>query len=179
MLADMMDETTRCAFFVVRKKRCCRMLVKPGNRYCGEHACDEQPDRADTLPGRIPCPNDPKHSCDAARLERHLEKCPSRPEPLAPFVSPGYNGAVEAAGSPLSIRDVGDDVLLDLISRVNKLSSDSLDDFPLEDILTHDLIEQDMSKNQSFYGPEVYKHLIQNASLLGHLRDNGILKVWK
>lgn len=27
----------QCQFFVVRKKRLCRMTVKPGRQYCGEH----------------------------------------------------------------------------------------------------------------------------------------------
>jgi hypothetical protein len=32
----------RCAFFVQRKKRNCRMMVKPGKRFCGEHAFHEE-----------------------------------------------------------------------------------------------------------------------------------------
>jgi len=28
----------RCAHFVQRKKRTCRMMIKPGKKYCGEHA---------------------------------------------------------------------------------------------------------------------------------------------
>lgn len=27
----------QCKFFVMRKKRLCRMTVKPGRQYCGEH----------------------------------------------------------------------------------------------------------------------------------------------
>lgn len=27
----------QCQYFVVRKKRLCRMTVKPGRQYCGEH----------------------------------------------------------------------------------------------------------------------------------------------
>ena len=35
------DENDRCSFFVHRKKRTCRMMVKPGKRFCGEHATQE------------------------------------------------------------------------------------------------------------------------------------------
>ena len=35
------DEKDRCSFFVHRKKRTCRMMVKPGKRFCGEHATQE------------------------------------------------------------------------------------------------------------------------------------------
>jgi hypothetical protein len=31
-------DADRCTFFVLRKKRSCRMMVKPGKRFCGEHA---------------------------------------------------------------------------------------------------------------------------------------------
>lgn len=27
----------QCQYFVVRKKRLCRMTVRPGRQYCGEH----------------------------------------------------------------------------------------------------------------------------------------------
>ena len=30
-------EPGRCGFYVQRKKRYCRMVVKPGAQYCGEH----------------------------------------------------------------------------------------------------------------------------------------------
>ena len=39
-LAD--SESTRCAFYVYRKKRSCRMMVKPGKKFCGEHANQEE-----------------------------------------------------------------------------------------------------------------------------------------
>ncbi len=32
------DKNDRCAHFVQRKKRTCRMMIKPGKKYCGEHA---------------------------------------------------------------------------------------------------------------------------------------------
>ena len=30
-------EPGKCGFYVQRKKRFCRMVVKPGAQYCGEH----------------------------------------------------------------------------------------------------------------------------------------------
>lgn len=35
----------QCQYFVVRKKRLCRMTVRPGRNYCGEH--EPQPKTAD------------------------------------------------------------------------------------------------------------------------------------
>ena len=38
-------KSTTCAHFLAGKKRKCRMLVKVGKRFCGEHASlDSQPD---------------------------------------------------------------------------------------------------------------------------------------
>lgn len=30
-------QSPQCQYFVVRKKRLCRMTVRPGRQYCGEH----------------------------------------------------------------------------------------------------------------------------------------------
>ncbi|EYC12647.1 hypothetical protein Y032_0046g1342 [Ancylostoma ceylanicum] len=57
----------RCAYIIPRKGRSCRMLVKAGQKYCGEHANQEEENE-----DRIPCPNDPKHTVDRKALEQHL-----------------------------------------------------------------------------------------------------------
>ena len=50
-------KSTTCAHFLAGKKRKCRMLVKVGKRFCGEHASlDSQPDAEE----RMPCPYDSK-----------------------------------------------------------------------------------------------------------------------
>ncbi len=61
------------------------MLVKPGKRFCGEHEVHlgEQKtddDGKDSASERIPCPYDPKHTCNKKRLETHLKKCGARPK---------------------------------------------------------------------------------------------------
>jgi len=33
----------RCAYFVEKKKRFCKMIVAPGRRFCGEHGQQEVP----------------------------------------------------------------------------------------------------------------------------------------
>lgn len=59
-----MAEETHCMFFVKRKLRYCRMTVKKGNKYCGEHqgmstehGC---PNKEEFEKKRIKCPLDPK-----------------------------------------------------------------------------------------------------------------------
>ena len=35
--SDRKDNLKQCAFFLKRKQRFCRMTVREGNNYCGEH----------------------------------------------------------------------------------------------------------------------------------------------
>ena len=110
-------EPGSCAFYVQRKKRfCCpfainnsrtkfrfcKMSVKPGAQYCGEHSpipiteqdlgrfqtfvgVDSSNHLKLTTPGnkpiselRVPCPYDPKHTCFASKMEKHLRICNSK-----------------------------------------------------------------------------------------------------
>ncbi|VDO26921.1 unnamed protein product [Onchocerca flexuosa] len=64
----------RCSYILKKKNRKCRMLVKRGQKYCGEHAiCDE------LNKDRVVCPNDPKHTVNKSQLQKHLSLlCNSR-----------------------------------------------------------------------------------------------------
>lgn len=59
-----MAEKSHCMYFVKKKKRYCRMTVKKGNKFCGEHQEDSL-DSLDCLDKqkfqnkRIKCPFDP------------------------------------------------------------------------------------------------------------------------
>ena len=72
-MLDSENSAQRCAFFLQKKKRLCRMTVKPGRKYCGEHAMLENTESetgatAEALKSgassttrfqRVPCPYDP------------------------------------------------------------------------------------------------------------------------
>ena len=210
-------ENDRCAHFVQRKKRTCRMMVKPGKKFCGEHAIQEEEGPVKTgnqtcllivnlklnavgnvkekgctkwdmlifyisdeelTEGRIKCPYDPNHTCDAKKLSKHLKKCPCKPEPLPEFVRIGANGPSESEpASSVSIRDTSDEKLLEIIGLVNSIYDTEI---RVEtQIKSHPIVEEEMSRNASFFGPEVLKHLIQNSSLLGNLESKELLKVRK
>jgi tRNA:m4X modification enzyme len=50
-----------CMYFVKRKKRFCRMTVREGKRYCGEHQRDTANfNDAEIIDKRVECPLDPK-----------------------------------------------------------------------------------------------------------------------
>ena len=62
------NSSTTCAHFLAGKKRKCRMLVKAGKRFCGEHAALDPTLTASTaadgeatkVEARMPCPYDSK-----------------------------------------------------------------------------------------------------------------------
>ena len=67
-------EGEHCQFFVIRKKRYCRMTVKKGNKFCGEHQ-QNQTDIKEEVPTkkrRITCPLDSTQSVFYFRINLSL-----------------------------------------------------------------------------------------------------------
>lgn len=56
-----MAEKSHCMYFVKKKKRYCRMTVKTGNKFCGEHqeVSLDYLDKQKSQNKRIKCPLDP------------------------------------------------------------------------------------------------------------------------
>ncbi len=168
----------RCEYFVPRKKRNCRMLVKPGKRFCGEHDLQGGGDKEEV--DRMACPYDHKHTCSRSRLQKHLKKCRSRPEPPPHYCSPGANlpagsrsPSSRVGGRLATVRSVADKRLLDLIRRLDAASEElRLEEVP-EEILSHPAVSE--ATSAPGLGPAGLKHPTQNASLLGHLDRAGLL----
>uniref|UniRef100_A0A0N5AI45 tRNA:m(4)X modification enzyme TRM13 n=1 Tax=Syphacia muris TaxID=451379 RepID=A0A0N5AI45_9BILA len=89
---DVTDEV-RCAYILPKKGRRCKMLVKKGKKYCGEHEVHD-----DGNEHRIYCPNDPKHTVCETRLAEHLKKCNAR-TPNDPWVGIGLNSSTITSDS--------------------------------------------------------------------------------
>lgn len=55
-------EPPHCNYFVIRKKRFCRISIIPGGSFCAEHQPldDKEKDNANDKRIRIVCPLDPK-----------------------------------------------------------------------------------------------------------------------
>lgn len=48
MLTELGPKDGHCYFYVTRKKRFCRMTVKSGIKYCGEHQLKAEPNGDDS-----------------------------------------------------------------------------------------------------------------------------------
>lgn len=162
-----------CHYVVPRKKRRCKMLIKSGNFYCGEHShllTNKDDKKEDLAENRIPCPLDPKHSCSVDKLQKHLDKCPSKPKAMPSYISPGVNlPSVSDKVKGLTVATASDELLLDIIARLERIYTEDIAHVMPTEILKHPSVEEEIQ--QDHIGAAASKHLVQNSSLLGHLEN--------
>uniref|UniRef100_A0A8C5UGP5 tRNA:m(4)X modification enzyme TRM13 n=1 Tax=Malurus cyaneus samueli TaxID=2593467 RepID=A0A8C5UGP5_9PASS len=149
----------RCAHFVLRKRRFCRMIPAPGRRFCGEHGHEEeQNDRK-----RIPCPLDPKHTVYEDQLQKHLKKCNSREKPKPVYfvqdINAGLRDAAEIPEKQVStLFETGK-----LYLKVLHLSA-GLELHLQEQILSHQALQEALNDPKN--GESAFKHLKQQVGLV-------------
>ncbi|XP_066548369.1 tRNA:m(4)X modification enzyme TRM13 homolog [Amia ocellicauda] len=159
----------RCGFYVEKKKRYCKMVVAKGKTFCGEHAiaATQEDDRK-----RIPCPLDPKHTVFEDQLAKHLKKCNSREKPKPVYyiqdINAGHEEDVEQM--PLSSRSKED---LDLLIKRLKKAIRGLTCKHEEKILSHTALHEALNDTKN--GDFAFKHLKQQASILGNMDSLGLL----
>ncbi|KAJ8277761.1 hypothetical protein GJAV_G00079580 [Gymnothorax javanicus] len=160
----------RCGFYVERKKRFCKMIVANGKTFCGEHAnAGQEDDRK-----RIPCPLDPKHTVFEESLAKHLKKCNSREKPRPVYYVENINAGPEdedvSAEVPLADRSRDE---LDLLIKKLKKAVHGLNCKHEERVLSHPALCEALSDPRN--GDVAFKHLKQQASLLGNMKALGLL----
>lgn len=152
------------------------MVPGMGKRFCAEHAgVDPMSKGSENENQRIPCPYDPKHSCYAKKLKKHLKICNSRPKPLPEYIVPGINlsdSKKSCHNEVYSITSVPDDVLVELIEKIETVFK-SMDLLCSNSLLRHETVEMALLPEM---GMNSKKHLIQNSSLLKNLEENNFLK---
>ncbi|XP_034941676.1 tRNA:m(4)X modification enzyme TRM13 homolog [Chelonus insularis] len=173
---------THCQFFIKRKKRYCKMIVKKGNMYCGEHQEVSlellEPNNCEksiSQPRRIQCPLDKSHTCYESRLKQHLKVCnvkqliDRKPE----YIIDGINkGSTINIPKHIPLCNLEQNIIDNVISKVEK-AYDMLPQVE-ELIYEHEILKDEI--NNPTYGNHIKKHLIQNASLLSHLKYAGLVK---
>lgn len=174
----------KCGFYVQRKKRFCRMVVKPGAQYCGEHTplpvTESEIGAKPMSELRVPCPYDPKHTCFASKMDKHLKICNSKPPLILPeYIVPGINSGNPRCAGPikfnrLSIAEASDEKLINIIGQLMATYKKFVDGNIMMEHLEHSAMEDELNKLE--YGPSVLKHLFQNSSLLGQLDKSGLLE---
>ncbi|XP_049665120.1 tRNA:m(4)X modification enzyme TRM13 homolog isoform X4 [Accipiter gentilis] len=148
----------RCAYFVERKKRFCKMIPASGRRFCGEHGQqEEENDRK-----RIPCPLDPKHTVYEDQLQKHLKKCNSREKPKPVYfvqdINAGLKDVAEIPEKQVPISSLSKEELENLIIKLKK-ASNGLELCLKERILSHQALQEALNDPKN--GESAFKHLKQ------------------
>ncbi|KAL0102313.1 hypothetical protein PUN28_018682 [Cardiocondyla obscurior] len=167
-----MTDDTHCMYFVERKKRFCRMTVRKGQQYCGEH----RQDVANPGSERVPCPLDPTHTCYRSKLTKHLGICNAKQkldeQPVFLVEGANLNDETIAAPPRVPLSQLDESVVETVIRKIHA-AHDKLPEFS-QTILRHSILEDKL--NDESCGRNVKKHLLQNASLLGHLEQAGLVQ---
>ncbi|XP_008335479.1 tRNA:m(4)X modification enzyme TRM13 homolog isoform X1 [Cynoglossus semilaevis] len=164
----------RCAFFVEKKKRFCKMIVGKGKKFCGEHADME----GESVDGsrRIVCPLDPKHTVSENKLENHLKKCNSREKDKPVYYVENINAGSSGGAEPQEQVSLCERSRTELQSLVDQLKAavTGLDCNVEDGVLSHPVLQVELSNPKN--GDSAHKHLKQQSSILGHLQDLGLLE---
>nr|XP_056701479.1 tRNA:m(4)X modification enzyme TRM13 homolog [Euleptes europaea] len=163
----------RCAYFVARKRRFCKMVPASGRRFCGEHAAQEEENGRK----RIPCPLDSKHTVYEDQLQKHLRKCNSREKPKPVYFAKDINaGLKEATDLPeekqVSISALSKEELEDLIRKL-KRASNGIKSVLEDQICSHQALQEALNDPRN--GGSAFKHLKQQASILGIMERLNLL----
>ncbi|XP_066248789.1 uncharacterized protein [Euwallacea similis] len=178
---SLLSHQTTCKFFVDRKKRYCKMLVKSGQEFCGEHQkpSSNLQTSENSLGIRIVCPLDPKHTVFTQNLKKHLKICNAREKPQEEFIEKNVNsGHSEVAPEFPSIDSFqmlstfSKEQILNVIKKVDHIYEEKVT------ITTKDfsfkIVEDEINKPEN--GNKAKKHLKQASSILGLLQEYNLLK---
>ncbi|XP_022919818.2 tRNA:m(4)X modification enzyme TRM13 homolog [Onthophagus taurus] len=175
------SDIPQCKHFVVRKKRFCKMTVKAGNEYCGEHMPQVLENNKDEDALRVTCPLDPKHTCYASKLAKHLKICNARKEYNEKYILKGVNAGELIPDlnntSIIKQQSLDNYTIEEIKGTINKIINLYENDLKLsitDKFLTHPLLEEEISKPE--YGDKTKKHLHQTSSILGYLKEFNLIQ---
>ncbi|XP_044528080.1 tRNA:m(4)X modification enzyme TRM13 homolog isoform X1 [Gracilinanus agilis] len=167
----------RCGYFVERKKRFCRMVAAAGRRFCGEHAgAAGTGAEEENIRKRILCPLDPKHTVYEDQLEKHLKKCNSREKPKPDYfiqdINAGLKDETEILDEQVPISSLSEEQLENLIKKLRK-ASNGVNCTLKEQIMSHPALHDVLNDPKN--GDSAFKHLKQQASILGNIERLNLL----
>lgn len=179
-MQSIQTERKHCLHFVQKKKRFCKMTVKSGQEYCGEH---KKPLESETVDGnqtelRIVCPFDRKHTCYAHNLTKHLKICNARPKAVEAYISKDINykdEIITPINDHFKLLNQFDPVeIKHTITKVNDIFDKIIEGKITEKISKYELLEKEMSKPE--FGGKSKKHLKQTSSIIGLLKEYNLMQ---
>ncbi|CAH1775544.1 unnamed protein product [Owenia fusiformis] len=174
---NIVDGKMRCAFYILKKKRYCRCDPANGMTYCVEHSY--LLNGKDIERKRVACPLNPKHSCYEDQLDKHVRKCNARQSNVEPYFVKDINSGeldgrkVTEVKEKVSVNTIPMEELKTFITKVEQLYTEHC---PLieEEVYFHPVLKDEAQT--PLYGAPALKHIKQQASLLGHMEELGLLQ---
>uniref|UniRef100_A0A1I7UW03 tRNA:m(4)X modification enzyme TRM13 n=2 Tax=Caenorhabditis tropicalis TaxID=1561998 RepID=A0A1I7UW03_9PELO len=158
-----------CEYVLPKKKRRCKMLVKRGNRFCGEHSIHDENNT-----DRVVCPNDGKHTILKSELEMHLKKCNSRIIE-AEYIKVDANSIRgETKFTDKIDRRATEEEIREVVHKIWKCYETDVKERLIIEQKTNELVEKNIKENPDL-GETKKKHLVQISSILGHIESAGVL----
>ncbi|KAG8038334.1 hypothetical protein G9C98_006661 [Cotesia typhae] len=154
-----------CKFFVERKKRFCRMTVKKGNEYCGEHM---EKNVTEKTSKRIPCPLDDSHTCFESKLKQHLKVCnakrllDARPDCIVDGINGGDVDLQAPERIPLTLLD--QNVVENVIKKVESAADCSINIVRIRADIADLCLNKIKEVKSSKYTVGIAKHLCGAAT---------------
>uniref|UniRef100_A0A671SZC2 tRNA:m(4)X modification enzyme TRM13 n=1 Tax=Sinocyclocheilus anshuiensis TaxID=1608454 RepID=A0A671SZC2_9TELE len=133
----------RCAFYVAKKKRYCKMIVGSGKTVCGDTVFEDN-------------------------LAKHLKKCNSKEKPKPVYFMALINRYVfnNDASMQITIAERSKNELDESIVKL-KTALKGLNTKLVENIISHSALHEPLSDPKN--GDSAFKHLKQQASILGNM----------
>lgn len=159
-------ERLQCQFFIKLKNRNCSMSRKAENKFCAEHSTT-------TIEDRVPCPKDPSHSVWKKNLSKHLKKCNASKDTVIREKCFEENLNAEELDElvlKVVLQDHRDEFMA-FIDRINTKYGEIIK----EELQLKDSFETEDSLNSRFEELTNQKHIIQQSSIISHLKTHGIL----
>ncbi|XP_076275542.1 tRNA:m(4)X modification enzyme TRM13 homolog [Rhynchophorus ferrugineus] len=171
--------SNRCKYFVQRKKRYCKMLVKSGEDFCGEHQMPVDPSEKKTedTKMRIVCPLDRKHTVYTCNLKKHLKICNAGKKNNEQYISTDINSGKskgqenDSNESYQMLSSFNKEKILSVIERVNLIYQDHVK--LSNKLLSNEIVESEIKKSE--YGMKTKKHLKQASAIIGLLENYKLL----
>ncbi|CAH6719809.1 tRNA:m(4)X modification enzyme Trm13p [[Candida] jaroonii] len=170
----------QCSFFMAKKGRYCGTQRKKGEEFCVQHLPNEG--------NRVPCPLDPNHSVWENDLQRHLKKCNAKPKTMDErdeWYKENLNSRL-VEGDVEENKETNKDQ--DDEDKDNGNKKDKNGDSPEETFKSFvQLVKQTVFPDLEYKianhqglkkrldEKEQAKHPIQQASLMGNLKSQGLL----
>ncbi|KAF1750973.1 hypothetical protein GCK72_017524 [Caenorhabditis remanei] len=163
------ESQKNCEYILPIKKRRCKMLVKRGNRFCGEHSIHD-PSNTE----RMICPNDGKHTILKSELELHLKRCNSRIIE-AEYIKIDANSIRGETKSTDKIdRRATEEEICEVVHKIWDCYETDVKYRLIVENKNNELVDKKLAENTQLCS-EKRKHLVQISSILGHLESSGCL----